>query len=56
MNVAKAALYSQNHQAGEVGECVVWDVCDAVEGQRQGLQVTLVLQGADWNLSQAVVI
>ncbi len=36
------AKYSQNNQAGEVGKGVVRDVCDPVEGQRQGLQVTLV--------------
>ncbi len=50
------AKYSQNNQAGEVGKGVVRDVCDPVDGQRQGLQVTLVPKGTDGNLSQAVVI
>lgn len=48
--------HSQHDQAGKVGEGVVRDACDPVEGQREGLQVALVLQGADRNLSQAVVI
>lgn len=43
MYMAESAQYSQYNQAGEVGEGIVWDVCDPVEGQRQGLQVTLVL-------------
>lgn len=47
---------SQHDQAGQVGEGVVWDVCDAVEGQREGLQIALVLQGSHWDLGQAVII
>jgi len=41
--VGEIAQNSQYNQAGEVGEGVVWDVCDPVKRQRQGLQVTLVL-------------
>lgn len=48
--------HSQHDQAGEIGEGVVRDACDPVEGQRQGLKVALMLQGADRNLGQAVVI
>lgn len=48
--------YSQHHQAGEVGEGVVRDAADAVECQRERLQVPLMLQRHDWNLGQTVII
>lgn len=56
VNVRKNKLYSQHHQAGEVGEGVVRDVADAVECQRECLQVPLMLQRHNWNLSQTVII
>ena len=46
----------QHDQAGEVSEGVVWDVCNAVEGQREGLQVALVLQGSHRDLGQVVIV
>lgn len=52
----KNKLHSQHHQAGEVGEGVVWDVADAVECQRERLQVSLMLQRHYWNLGETVII
>lgn len=46
----------QHDQAAEVGEGAVGDVGDAVERQRQRLQVGLVSEGADGDLRQVVVI
>lgn len=52
----RSKLHSQHHQAGEVGEGVVRDVADAVECQRECLQVPLMLQRHNWNLGQTVII
>lgn len=46
----------QHHQAGEVGEGVVRYGGDAVQRQRQGLEVGLVPQRAHRDLGQVVVV
>ena len=34
---SKSRCHLQYHKGGEVGECIIWDVCDPVESQRHGL-------------------
>lgn len=46
----------QYHKGGKVGECVVWDMCDLVKGERHGLQGWKGVQSHYWDLRQGVVI
>lgn len=46
----------QYDKGGEVGKCVIWDVCDLVERQRHGLQGGQGVKGHHWDLCQGVVI
>lgn len=54
--VNKRRCYLQNDEGGEIGERVVWDVCDLIEGQRHGLQGGQRVQGCDGDLCERVVI
>lgn len=40
----------QYHKGGKVGECVVWDMCDLVKGERHGLQGWKGVQSHYWDL------
>ena len=49
-------LYSQDHQAGEVGKGVVWDVIDSIEGKGHCLQGREAGQRPDGHMGQHVII
>lgn len=53
---SKSRCHLQYNKGGEVGECIIWNVCDLVEGQCHGLQRGQGVQCCHWDFCQGVVI
>lgn len=56
MDKGRLACDLQHHQAAQPAEGLVWDVADAVEGERHGLQGGQVPQSLHRHLPQRVVV
>lgn len=49
LGFAKATAHLQDNEGREVGEGIVWNVCDLVEGQRHGLKGRQGVECRHWD-------